>query len=285
MSQSRTQHEDAPAWTPFDPPDTDTPVVGDADGQTDARPRDGHADVRQVAVHGTDGTSRRWQIIEGGHDSSDGFEAVVDDALGVAADTVEDTPPAPAATAAPAVETVEEAAPEAAPGPVATPVEAPVETGSEPDSALRTPHPDPDTPESENAAHTGTGEAETPHSTPARRALAALNPGGVLFKQQASLAEIVTYARTAPYSTNKAVRALETGWAHAVAVPASLLLYAAAAAYKRLWRGLGTSTIGVLWIIAVHASPVDAATVWTWTLLGYWAVSAFLVPVIVTTRK
>lgn len=312
MSQPRTQHTDASTWTPFDSaPDADgqssathtdtspstTPSADtdgrSTDGQSDTRPRDGRSDVRQVAVHGTDGTRRRWQIIEGGHDDrADGFDAAADEALGVAADTarpaVKDTAPT-TAPATPVEGAVSETAPATvetpAPSTASDPVETPVETRSEADSTLPTPHPDPEHPETENAGDTGTEAAETPHSTPRWHAYAAaLNPGGVLYRQQASLAEIVAYADHASYSDNRAVRTLERGWNRAVAVPVSLLLYSTAAAYKRLWRGLGTSAIGVLWIAAVHAAPADTSTVWTWIVLGYWAVSALIVPVIVTKK-
>ena len=240
-----------------------------------------------------DGHPGYLRVIDGGRAavdaaSGDGFDAAAADAIAVTAGQDTDAPaemptsaavPGPVSEAAPA--TVETTAPST----VETPAQGPAETAPEPDSAPHTPHPGSEDTEGENAAHAGSEEAETPHSTPAWHAFAtALNPGGVLFRQQASLAEIVDYADHAPYSANRAVRVLEKGWNRAIAVPVSLLLYSAAAAYKRLWRGLGTSAIGVLWIAAVHVAPADTSTVWTWIVLGYWAVSALIVPAIVTKK-
>lgn len=299
MTQPRTQHADASTWTPFDSatdgesstvhtdtapstnPRTDTDAVGD--GRT-GRPSTGRA---------TDGHPDYLRVIDGGHAavdaaSSDGFDAAAADAIAVTAgpdtDAAAETT-APAAAPGPVPETATHTVENPAPSTVETPAQGPAETAPEPDSTPHTPHPGPEGPEGENPAHAGTEAAENPHSTPRWHAFAtALNPGGVLFRQQASLAEIVAYADRAPYSTNRAVRALEVGWNRAVAVPVSLLLYSTAAAYKRLWRGLGTSAIGVLWIAAVHAAPADTSTVWTWIVLGYWAVSALIVPVIVTKK-
>ena len=297
MTQPRTQHADASTWTPFDSATdgqsstvhTDTDASANPGTDTDATGRTG----RSSTGRSMDGHPGYLRVIDGGRAavdaaSGDGFDAAAADALAVTAGQDTDAPaemptsaavPGPVSEAAPA--TVETTAPSA----VETPAQGPAETVPEGDSTPHTPHPGPEGPESENAAHAGTEEAETPHSTPRRHAFAtALNPGGVLFRQQASLAEIVDYADHAPYSANRAVRVLEKGWNRAIAVPVSLLLYSAAAAYKRLWRGLGTSAIGVLWIIAVHVAPADTSTVWTWIVLGYWAVSALIVPAIVTKK-
>src|SRR5690606_15516702 len=202
------------------------------------------------------------------------------DALAVTAGQDPDTPAAPTAPAAvpgPVSETAPATVETTAPRTVETPVQGPAETAPEGDSTPHPPHPGQPDPQGPHPAHPG--------PTPRWHAFAtALNPGGVLFRPQASLAEIVAYADHAPYSANRAVRALEVGWNRAVAVPVSLLLYSTAAAYKRLWRGLGTSAIGVLWIAAVHAAPADTSTAWTWIVLGYWAVSALIVPVIVTKK-
>lgn len=278
-----TQSADAGSWTPFDA-EADGQPTEDIAGSTDG---DAAGERPRTDAH------PGWRVIDGGHDAVD---AAADEALAVVAGSVDEeggadpapVPPAPAVDPAPAAAPgpVQQTAPSTVEAPAQDPVETPAPAASEPDSTPHTPHPAPNTPEAETPAHTDPEAAGTPHSTPAWHAFAAsLNPSGVLFRQQASLEEIVRYASDAPYSTSPAARALEVAWNRAVAVPVSLLLYSAAAAYKRLWRGLGTSTIGVLWIVAVHASPWDAQTVWTWTLLGYWAVSAFLVPVIVTTRK
>lgn len=278
-----TQSADAGSWTPFDA-ETDGHPTEDTAGATD-----GDATGERARTDAHPG----WRVIAGGHDAVD---AAADEALAVVAGAVDEeggavpapvppaVDPAPVAAAAPAP--VQETVPSTVETPAPAPVETPAPAPSEPDSTPHTPHPAPNTPGGVNAAHAGSEAAETPHSTPRWHAFAAsLNPGGVLFKQQASLEEIVAYASEAPYSTSPAARALEVTWNRAIAVPVSLALYAAAAAYKRLWRGLGTSTIGLLWIVAVHASPWDATAVWTWTLIGYWAVSALIVPVIVTTRK
>lgn len=299
MTQPRTQHADAGSWTPFNSA-TDgqsstvhTDTTPSANPATDADDADSGRTGRSSTGRATDGHPDYLRVIDGGHAavdaaSSDGFDAVAADALAVTAgqgtDATAETP-APAAVPGPVSETAPATVETTAPSTVETPAQGPTETASEPDSTPHTPHPAPEDPEGENAAHAGTEEAENPHSTPRWHAFAtALNPAGVLFRQQASLAEIVAYADTAPYSANRAVRALEVGWNRAVAVPVSLLLYSTAAAYKRLWRGLGTSAIGVLWIAAVHAAPADTSTVWTWIVLGYWVVSAIIVPVIVTKK-
>lgn len=299
MTQPRTQDTDVSSWTPFGADktpstgartDTDTPPSAPRHTDTGA---DGQADAHQSTGRPVDGHPR-LRIIDGGHTAGadvhprqgqgappeDTLDAAVDEAIAAIVDASPD-----ASTAAAASAPVETPAPGTAKSTAETTVEAPVETAPEPNSTPHTPHPDPEHPENENAAQAGTDEAETPHSTPWwAGAAAALNPSGVLFRQQASLAEIVAYADRAPYSSHKAVRALEVGWNRAIAVPVSLTLYAAAAAYKRLWRGLGTSAIGVLWIVTVHASPADTAAVWTWVVLGYWAMSAVIVPVIVTKK-
>ena len=299
MTQPRTQDTDVSSWTPFGADktpstgartDTDTPPSAPRHTDTGA---DGQADAHQSTGRPVDGHPR-LRIIDGGHTAGadvhprqgqgappeDTLDAAVDEAIAAIVDASPD-----ASTAAAASAPVETPAPGTAKSTAETTVEAPVETAPEPNSTPHTPHPDPEHPENENAAQAGTDEAETPHSTPWwAGAAAALNPSGVLFRQQASLAEIVAYADRAPYSSHKAVRALEVGWNRAIAVPVSLTLYAAAAAYKRLWRGLGTSAIGVLWIVTVHASPADTAAVWTWVALGYWAMSAVIVPVIVTKK-
>lgn len=292
MTQPRTQHADASTWTPFNStPDTDAAPSANqrTDTDMDATGRTGRSSTGRA----TDGHPDYLRVIDGGHAavdaaSSDGFDAVAADALAVTAgqgtDAAVETP-APAAAPGPVSETAPATVETTAPSTVETPVQGPAETAPEPDSTPHTPHPGPEDPEGENAAHAGSEEAETPHSTPRWHAFAtALNPAGVLFRPQASLSEIVAYADRAPYSANRAVRALEVGWNRAVAVPVSLLLYSTAAAYKRLWRGLGTSAIGVLWIAAVHVAPADTSTVWTWIVLGYWAVSALIVPVIVTKK-
>ncbi len=299
MTQPRTQHADASTWTPFDStPDTDgqsstvhtdTAPSTNPVTDTDATGRTGRSSTGRA----TDGHPDYLRVIDGGHAavdaaSSDGFDAAAADALAVTAgqdtDAAVETP-APAAAPGPVSETAPATVETTAPSTVETPAQDPAETAPEPDSTPHTPHPGPEDPEGENAAHAGTEAAETPHSTPRWHAFAAsLNPAGVLFRQQASLAEIVAYADTAPYSTNRAVRGAEIVWNRAIAVPVSLLLYSTAAAYKRLWRGLGTSAIGVLWIAAVHVAPADTSTVWTWIVLGYWAVSALIVPVIVTKK-
>lgn len=299
MTQPRTQHADASTWTPFNSATDGQPSTVNTDAAPSANQRtDTDMDAtgrtgRSSTGRATDGHPDYLRVIDGGHaaadgPSEDGFDAAAADALAVT--TGQDTespavPPAPAAAPGPVSDPAPATVETTAPATVETPAQGPAETAPEGDSTPHTPHPDQEDHEGENAAHAGTEAAETPHSTPRWHAFAtALNPAGVLFRPQASLAEIVAYADTAPYSANRAVRALEVGWNRAVAVPVSLLLYSAAAAYKRLWRGLGTSAIGVLWIAAVHAAPADTSTVWTWIVLGYWAVSALIVPVIVTKK-
>lgn len=291
MTQPRTHDVDASgAWTPFSADGQPEPSTGQPELSTTQQADAGDHPSATSATDGRESSSTGghhpgWRVISGGQPKGDHavdvLDAAVDEAIATIAEPAAPTDPAP--TPAP------EAAAALVVDPVKTPAQDPVETpakpGSDADSTPRTPHPSHGHPEGENAAQMAPEEAETPHSTPAWHAFAtALNPAGVLFKQQASLAEVVAYADEAPYSDNRAVRALEVGWNRAVAIPATLLLYSAAAAYKRLWRGLGTSAIGVLWIVAVHAAPADTSTVWTWIVLGYWSVSALIVPVVVTKK-
>lgn len=258
------------SWSPF----------GDADTSTERPPE-----------HRPEGLPESWTIIDGGHDidmdavaseavDAGGFDAAADEAI--AAARMDAVSEAAAPEAAPAVE----APAEAVPGAAETTVQEPAKAVPAADSAVRTPHSSESTTESETPAETAPEVPETPQSAPAwRNLLAALNPGGVLYAQQASIAEVMQYARDADYSDNPVIRGLEIGWNRIIAVPSVFTLYWVAAVLKRLWRAVGATVLAAAWVIAVHTSPLDPATVWTWALIGYWTLSATLVPAIATTPK
>lgn len=259
----RTEQTDG--WSPF----------GDADTSTERPPE-----------HRPEGLPESWTIIDGGHDidmdavaseavDAGGFDAAADEAIAAARmDTAAETEAAPTAPAEPGPAAAENTA------------QAPAQAAPGADSAVRTPHSSESTTGSETPAETGPEETETPQSAPAWRGiLASLNPGGVLYAPQASIAEVMQYAREAEYSDNPVIRGLEIGWNRAVAVPSVFTLYWVAAVLKRLWRAVGATVLATAWVIAVHTSPLDASTVWTWALIGYWTLSATLVPAIATQPK
>lgn len=247
----------------------------------------GDTSTERPPEHRPEGLPESWTIIDGGHDidmdaaaseavDAVGFDAAADEALAAARmDTAPETEP-------PAAEALAEMAPAAA----ETTAQEPTQAAPEADSAVRTPHSSESTTASETPAETGPEETETPQSAPVWRGmLASLNPAGVLYAQQASIAEVIQYAREADYSDNPVIRGLEIGWNRAVAVPSVFTLYWVAAVLKRLWRAVGATVLATAWVIAVHTSPLDPATVWTWALIGYWTLSATLVPAIATTPK
>src|SRR5690606_11783552 len=170
MTQPRTQHADASTWTPFNSATDGQPSTVNTDAAPSANQRtDTDMDAtgrtgRPSTGRSTDGHPDYLRVIDGGHaaadsPSSDGFDEAAADALAVTAGQDTESPAVPPA-------------PGAAPGPVSdpapatveTPAQGPAETAPEGDSTPPTPHPAPEDPEGENAAHAGTEEAENPHS-------------------------------------------------------------------------------------------------------------------------
>jgi hypothetical protein len=298
----RTVDVDAEEWSPFG-----GHVRRTVDETVDA-------DTRPSTVH-ADAAGWNPRIIEGGRGRADApgradtadedAEADKDgpivDVLGAAAadvfevlGTVADEPApmtaAPAtAPAEPLPAPVAQAPAPARSAPVAAPdaaVEAPAAPAQEP-----TPHPTLHTPaqattEAPAPAQSPAAAFETPHSTPwLRTAVGWLNPYEVLDQPLPPVSEIYTAAWDSATDRHGFDRATEIAWVYAIGMPVTVACYTLAAAVQHKMRGIGVAVSVLLWITAAGTAPVDASVLWTWTAIGYWVSTAFVLPAVIQAKK
>lgn len=291
----RTVDEDA-EWTPFGGAVRET---GDTEQTVDGRPSTVHA-----AAAGW-----RPRVIDGGRGhadtalpdparldvdaatavdgpSVDVLDAATEDAL-----RIFDAPPAPVDPAPEAGKSG--AAPEATASVLTAPATAPDATVEAPTAPAQepTPHPtlhtlDHATPEAPAPAQSVTEPAGTPHSTPWwKAAVGWLNPYEVLDQPLPPVSAIYTAAWDSVTDRSGLDRATEIAWVYVLGMPVTVACYTLAAAVQRKLRGLGVAATAVLWITAANTAPVDTSAVWTWTAIGYWASTAFVLPAIIQAKK
>jgi len=289
VTQDRTPQRDADMdgfWTPY----------------ADARPSAVHADAagwRPVVIEGGRGHADEPQedtsTADAGPDGAvdaDGFDAAVDEVLAFMAPTAAEPAPAPEpepeapAAVEPAAPVEVPAAP--APEPVSAP-QAPPEAVVEPDSTLRTPHPENAPAGAADAGQDRTEAPETPHSTPAaaaqvwswRRAVAWLNVYEIVDQPLAPVRAVYHAAWDSVAARTGFDRATEIALVCGVGVPLSIAARVLDRTGHTKWRLVGTSATALLWTLAALTGPVDASTLAWWTVLGYWVSTVIVIPAVI----
>ncbi|MEU5157277.1 hypothetical protein [Glycomyces sp. NPDC021274] len=299
----RTVDVDAEEWTPFGGPVPGTAAV---DETVDAHPSTVHADAAgwnpriieggrgRADAPGQDDTADEDTAESMDGSGVDVLDAVTADVLGILDASSADAPPAPAAVdpgpaAEPTPEPVEELPAPVVEVPAAGP-EAPVQAPAAP-AQEATPHPtlhtpSQATPEAPAPVQSPAGPAETPHSTPWwKTAVGWLNPYEVLDQPLPPVSAIYEGAWDSVTDRSGFDRATEIAWVYVIGMPVTVACYTLAAAVQRKMRGLGVAATVVLWITAANTATVDASVLWTWTAVGYWVSTAFVLPAVIQAKK